>query len=410
MESRRDRAAVTTEPCNTAATTLPGKGRCVMAVTNDMLTDQRVRRAATTLVEAGWTVTVVGRSLQPAGSPQYRRADACEPFAVSRMRLLFRRKAFFYAEYNLRLLLRLLRMPVDLIYSNDTDTLPACYLAARLRRKRLFFDAHEMFPEVPELVGRKAVKRVWEAIEARLFPRLTACCTVSQSIADAYAERYGVKMSVVRNLPPRRHDAADAGPEGGSERRERVLLYQGAVNVGRGVDWLIDALEWLPQCRLVVAGDGDELQLMIAKAALKPYKDRIEFLGRMLPGDLAAVTRRADLGVCLLKRRGLSYYYALPNRVGDFVQARVPLLMTDFPELRRVAERYGIGTLVPEDCTEPRRLAQAVADALRHWDAMPADERRQLFDRAGEELCWESERPRLLTAVDSATTPIVRQS
>ena len=56
-------------------------------------------------------------------------------------------------------------MPCDIVWANDTDTLPASWLAARLRRKALVMDSHEIFPEVPELVGRNRVKRVWERIE-----------------------------------------------------------------------------------------------------------------------------------------------------------------------------------------------------------------------------------------------------
>ena len=62
-----------------------------------------------------------------------------------------------------------------------------------------------------------------------------------------------------------------------------TLLYQGAVNLGRGVDWAIDALEYLPQCRLVVAGRGDLLQAMQTYAAAKPWADRVLFLGHVPP-------------------------------------------------------------------------------------------------------------------------------
>ena len=216
--------------------------RVILSVTNDLVTDQRVHRSCSALSEAGFRVTLVGRRL-PGSAPLQR------PYHTRRLSLLFRKKALFYAEYNLRLFLHLLFAPADLFYANDTDTLLANYLAARLRRKPLFFDAHEMFPEVPELVGRDRVRRVWTKIEDLIFPRLArrpdmAAVTVCQSIADIYRQRYGLSMAVVRNVPlpsPSTSAPVDdllaAVPAG-----KRILLYQGAINIGRGIEWMMAAM------------------------------------------------------------------------------------------------------------------------------------------------------------------------
>ena len=67
--------------------------RIIIAVTNDLATDQRVDRTCRALAEEGWRVTLVGRRLH--GSP----ALAPRPYGTRRMRLLFRRSALFYAEY-----------------------------------------------------------------------------------------------------------------------------------------------------------------------------------------------------------------------------------------------------------------------------------------------------------------------
>ena len=125
------------------------------------------------------------------------KALDARPYRCVRMRLLFRRSALFYAEYNMRLLLKLLLMRADAFYANDSDTLPACCWAARLRGKKLLFDAHELFPDVPELVGKPRVQRVWKWVERTCLPRVDAAFTVSQSVAEEYRRRYGVAMTVV---------------------------------------------------------------------------------------------------------------------------------------------------------------------------------------------------------------------
>lgn len=385
--------------------------RVIVSVTNDLVTDQRVHRSCMAMHQAGYEVLLVGRRL-PTSAPVKR------PYATARMRLLFRRKAFFYADYNFRLFWRLLFTRADLFYANDTDALPANYLAAWLRRKPLFFDAHEMFPEVPELVGRPRVKAVWQRIEDCLFPRMarrphTAAVTVCRSIADRYAERYGLTMGVVRNVPMRQpsEPAADARRRADAllaslPADRQLLLYQGAVNVGRGVDWVMAAMPHLDGCHLVVAGVGDEYERLHQQALQEPYCHCVTFLGRVEPAVLRLITPHAALGLSLLENRGLNYYYSLPNRLADFVQASVPVLATDFPEIHRLVATYEIGTLVPPEPFDPvsrrtpppdaRKLADTIRQSLHFWQSLPADERRRRFDRAAADLSWENDKNILL--------------
>lgn len=389
---------------------LPPSLRIIMAVTNDLVTDQRVDRSCMALTEAGCEVTLVGRNL-PSSQPVTR------PYRTERMNLVFRKKAFFYAEYNLRLFLRLLFARTDVVYANDTDTLLACFFAARLRGKPLFFDAHEMFPEVPELVGRQRVKRFWERIEQYVLPKIArrdsmAASTVCQSIADIYRERYGISMAVVRNVPMKHRVAA--GTQGSDTinkalkavRKERkILLYQGAVNVGRGIEAIMEAMPYLDECHLIVAGVGDKYDELRARAE-KLDCDNITFLGRLEPTVLRELTLHADLGLSLLENRGLNYFYSFPNRIADFVQASVPVLATDFPEIRRIVDGYHIGTLVepapfdPQTCRsqwpEPVIMASIVRNALGYWSTISDEEKERRFSAAAADLTWDNDKKILL--------------
>ena len=381
------------------------KGRIIVSVTNDLLTDQRVHRSCLAMTEEGYDVTLIGRMLKDSKPLQ-------RPYHVIRMRLLFNRKALFYAEYNIRLFLKLLFSKADCFYANDTDTLPANYFAARLRAKKLVFDAHELFPEVPELTSRPAVKKVWTWIEDTLFPRLarhsnpnipatTAAFTVCKSIADIYKQRYGLQMTVVRNVPLRRPAVvhADSNPH-------KILLYQGAVNVGRGIEWMMQAMKYLPDCLFVVAGTGD-LFYELKQNTL----DNVLFVGRLQPDELYKLTAKASLGISLLENRGLNYYYSLPNRLADFVQAGVPVLATDFPEIRAVVERYGVGTLLPpqpffrdkgvSQPPDPMLLAQKVRETLAFWEKMSPDEKQRRFNLAASDLSWDNDKKVLINSINT---------
>ncbi len=338
--------------------------KVVMAVTNDLLTDRRVLRHAEALREGGCEVECIGRK---------------------ELGVKARRGWRFYAEYNIRLLWRLLRSRADVVWANDTDTLAACWTAAKLKGKRLVMDAHELFPEVPELIGRERVKRVWEWIERRMMPGCDGMLTVCQSIADYYKERYGVEMVVVRNL--------SGGAPRFEDKEKGMMLYQGAVNKGRGVDWAIDALEWLEDCRLVVAGEGDLLEEMKEYAKAKPWAKRVEFLGRVMPEELERLTPKAEVGLVMLEDMGMSYHFALPNRIGDFVAAGVPMVVSDLPEMVAVVRKYGVGEVIEE--TGGKKLAEAVRRVMaREW-------REEDFDEARKDMDWNKEKKKLMGIVKS---------
>lgn len=358
------------------------KKRIVISVTNDLVTDQRVNRIATTLHRNGYEVLLVGRKLR-------KSYDIDRLYKTKRFKLLFRKKAFFYAEYNLRLFFFLLFVKADIFLSNDTDTLPANYLAAKLRGKELVFDAHEMFPEVPEVVGRPHVKKIWTKIEDIFFPKLKACYTVCQSIADMYNRKYGINMQVIRNISAYK-------PIDGIQKKihatGRVLLYQGAVNVGRGIEWMIDAMPYLDNAIFYVAGDGDILESLLTYVSKRELNDRVVFLGRIPFEELNAYTISADLGVSLLENKGLNYYYSLPNRIFDFMHAKVPVIATDFPEIRNVLTEAGTGILI--DNYDPQYLAQRVEEALQEWSRKP--NREDIFNKACKTFNWEQEEKKLL--------------
>ena len=362
-----------------------------MSVTNDVVTDRRVQRHATTLREAGYDVVILGRRELPTRHGRGWR---------------------FYLEFNIALRRKLQEQKPDIVWANDTDTLLGSWWAAHKMRCKLVLDCHELFPEVPEIQHKPFVKWVWRTLERRLMPKCDALLTVCNSIADYYKEKYGVRMAVVRNISDCLNvsmpECLSADTEAtqtvnqSSNQALHVLLYQGKVNLGRGVDWAIDALEWLPQCRLVVAGDGDLLEQMRAYAQSKPWHDRVEFLGRMMPDALQALTTSFGahsscsrspqaVGLVMLEDMGLNYHYALPNRIGDFVAAGVPMVVSDLPEMSTVVKRFRIGEVMREPGA--RALAEAVrkvlANGIEHYD----------FTLARRDMDWDNEKKRLLEII-----------
>jgi glycosyltransferase involved in cell wall biosynthesis len=197
-------------------------------------------------------------------------------------------------------------------------------------------------------------------------------------------------MHVIRNLPVKLKDLT----EGPALRRngERLIIYQGALNMGRGLELAIRAMQYIENCRLLIAGSGyyeKELRELVLSLNVG---ERIRFLGRLRPEELLNYTVQADLGISLEENKGLNYYYALPNKLFDYIQAQIPVLVSDLPEMSAVINAFEVGKTTNTD--DPHELASVInqmmtdEDLRNHW--------KQGLKKASAELCWENEEKKLL--------------
>ncbi len=356
--------------------------RIVLTVTNDLTYDQRMQRIAGALAKAGHSVVLVGRQL-PESAPLQER-----PFEQRRLRCWFRRGPLFYLEYNVRLLGLLWRLPADAVGAVDLDTLLAACIAARLRRKPLVFDAHEYFTETPEVTDRLCVKWVWETVARWCLPFCRKAYTVGPALASVLSQKYGLAFGVVRNVP----EATPTLPEHLPSVPPYVLLYQGALNEGRGIEHLLQAMQRLDHCELWLAGEGDRSRPLRQMAQRLNLGQRVRFLGRLKPEELRTLTPRAWIGINVLERKGLSYYYSLANKFFDYVQAGVPVLTMDFPEYRALNAQHPVAYLLSQ--LSPDALVAAIRDLQQHPNRY--ETMRQAALRARQEWTWQREEPTLL--------------
>lgn len=356
------------------------KKRIIVSVTSDLVSDNRVHKTCTTLAEMGFDVLLVGRKLpeSPSLSPR--------SYPAKRLKLLFRKGPLFYACFNFRLFCLLLFSKFDVLLANDLDTLPANFLVSKLKNKPLVYDSHEFFTEVPELVHRPRVKKIWEALERIMVPGLKYAYTVCRSIAEIYTQKYKVPFRVVRNVPMAINSIGKTDTVSGNA--EKIILYQGAVNVGRGLEQAIRAMKNVDGARLVIAGDGDIKQNLEQLAESEGLADKVQFLGRLSIEDLTKLTPQAVVGLSVEEDMGLNYRYALPNKLFDYIQAHVPVLVSNLPEMAAVVKKYGIGVIT--DSLEPEVLAEIFSEMLT--DAARRKIWKQNLEKAAGQLTWENEK------------------
>jgi len=251
----------------------------------------------------------------------------------------------------------------------------------------LVYDSHEYFTEVPELIGRPVVKAIWTWLEKLLVPRVDAAYTVCDSIAEAYRDMYKVDFKVVRNLPVCRQTEHIQKKLKEEMQLPKIILYQGSLNMGRGLEAAIRSMPYIDDAVLWIAGEGDITDQLKQQVADLKLEAKVQFLGRLPLKELSLMTQKADLGISLEEDLGLNYRFALPNKLFDYIQAGIPVLVSNLPEMRKIVEQYQVGAIA--ETHQRKELALAIKSAL--FDEGKRSEWFKNLPKAAAELCWENE-------------------
>ena len=316
--------------------------KAIVSVTNDLYTDQRVNKVCVFLMDQGYDVLLVGR-IRKSSVPLLERS-----YQTKRMRLLFETGPLFYASFSIRLFLFLLFRKVDVLVSNDLDTLLPNYLAQKFKRKaRLVYDSHEYFTEVPELINRPKVQKFWLKIERKIFPRLKSVYTVNESIAAIYSNLYSKEIKVVRNISPLWSAInLQTKQELGIPENSHLIILQGAgINIDRGAEEAVEAMCQIDAVLLIV-GDGDVVEILKRKVKKLELTKKVLFFGKKPYHVMMNFTHFADIGLTLDKPSNLNYKLSLPNKVFDYMHTYTAVVATNIKEVAQVVTKNEIGTIV----------------------------------------------------------------
>lgn len=358
--------------------------RIIVSVTNDLYTDQRVHKVCSFLHENDYDVVLVGRKLKDSKEITDRT------YSIRRFRLFFTKGPLFYANYNLRLFFFLLFSRFDVLLSNDLDTLLANYCVHRLKRKsRLVYDTHELYTEVPELVSRPKVRRIWLKIEEYIFPKLETVITVNQSIADIYSKKYNKEVHIVRNVSMlwnpkdiKSKKALDL-PED-----KHIIILQGAgINIDRGAEEAVEAMKYIDNALFLIVGSGDIIPELKESVKTQNLGDKIRFTGRVPYKEMMNYTFHADLGLSLDKDTNPNYRYSLPNKIFDYIHTSTPVISSNLVELRRIIEKYDVGRIIPSH--DPKEIAEVINGLLNNPELLK--ELKENCRVAAEVENWEKE-------------------
>lgn len=308
----------------------------VFTVTNDLSYDQRMERTCSALADHGYRVILVGRKHSKSKDLDKRN------FQQHRIPCIFTKGKLFYLEYNFKLLWYLLFAKVDIVCSIDLDTILPGYMASTLRSKKLVYDAHEYFTEMEEIVRRPIIKLAWLQLEKFMLKRIKHAYTISNGYATLFKEKYNRDFTVIRNVPRLKSDTA------ATHTPNKIIQYQGILNIGRGIEEAIKAVCSLDEYTLRIYGDGPHAEHLKSLAAEYNAGEKVQFMGFVSPQVLREKTMEASIGLTLFSKTGLHHQHSLANRFFDYIHAGIPQIAVGYSEYEAFNKDFEVALLVPE--------------------------------------------------------------
>ena len=292
----------------------------------------------------------------------------------------------------------------DILQVHDLPALQAGVELAKNWRVPLVYDAHELYPEQRSF--SKAQRNICARSENEHIKHANLVFAVNESIAQEMAKRYQIDQPIVLT------NAIDPPPDFEPEARydllreklqlpasRRILLLQGGFAPNRNLSELVEAMAHVqtPDVDLVMMGFGDYGQKLQSTARRLGLIDkRVYFLPAVPQSELLQHSASADMGIIPYPHVDLNSYYCTPNKLFEFIQAGLPMIANDSPEMRRFVDNEGFGLIHP--MKSPHQIAQSIDKAFQQ---LPHADWRQQLVRKRHSFSWEVQAHNYLAAMQS---------
>lgn len=281
----------------------------------------------------------------------------------------------------------------DVYHSNDLNTLPQGIVCAklRLRPKPLVYDSHEV---QTDRTGYNPKKIKW--IEKFLLHFVDEMMVENHTRAKHNESLYGFYPKTLYNYSElydiNQRQKVNLHRKLGLSPNEKILLYQGGLQQGRGLEKLIEAMPKIKEGVLVFIGAGKLTETLKKQASQSSARDRIYFLDKVPFQELPSITREAYLGFQVLQNICFNHYSASSNKLFEYIMAHVPVVASEFPEIKQVVQENQIGVTI--DSHDSQNIANAVNTLLLDKELYRKYKNNTL--EAKKIYNWQNEKVKLL--------------
>ena len=318
----------------------------------DINKDPRIIKSIKAIDKLSW-IEVYGIGIQDS-SHYSRRFETKDSIDINTITLkLFSKKLTFLPnilrhlftllEFLLRSFFIINKFKPSVIHCHDTLALPIAILFKVFHSKlKVIYDAHELGS------NRNGIDNFFSKI-VYFFEKITwrfidHFISVSPSIIKWYEEEYGRKKNTLILNSPEIETKKTKNSNGFRKKflindDEKLFIYVGEINKGRGITNLLEIFKDL-KSRILFLGYGPLVNKV--KDFEKNYSN-IHYHEAVEPDSLISLIQEADVGLCLVERVSLSDYFCLPNKLFEYAFAGLPVIASDFPDIKFLVEKYDLG-------------------------------------------------------------------
>ncbi len=355
-------------------------------------TDSRSFKIYMSLKEAGYNVEVIC-----ASEPEEPILESKEIICVKLKK--FRKAIFKILAFYFKSLPLIIKIKTDIVISSDLFSLPIAWLISAKCHAKMIYDSRELYSSLASTKNRQIIQSLITYFEKFFALKCSVILTVNQSIAQLISSKFKKQIYVIKNFPSVKWKSKKVVKY---ERQvNNALLYLGLFHPERGFDVYFELIKRLSpefsDIRLFLVGKGELKSLLLEEIRRQNLESKVEILGPYSSDEVIIFPNIKNIvGLCILKPISLSYFYSLPNKIFEYIQAKIPFIASDFPEIRSIVETYRVGILVnPSNLTE---IVEATKKLLS--DQNLYQEMRSNCERATRELIWENEVKSLYKILD----------
>jgi glycosyltransferase involved in cell wall biosynthesis len=296
----------------------------------------------------------------------------------------------YYFNFIYKLKWNLFRSKASLFFAEDIYTLPFVVIFAKMKKAKVIYDSRELFGHLAGLKNRKIIQRILKWIEIKFITRVDHIIVTGTMDEEYIYDEYGLDNTIVlRNLP------VYSKPEKKINLKDKlyiradkkILIYQGMIHQGRGLHPIFNVLKNLPNCVLVILGSGEYEEYYKDLADEMNLHSQVFFLGKVPQNELLNYTAAADVGLSIIENISLSYHYALPNKLFEYIMAEVPVIVSKLPQMMEIVIEFSVGEVV--DLDNEDELINKINILIEDEELYSTYKTNCMS--ASEELNWENE-------------------
>ncbi len=375
--------------------------------------DRRMWQEATTLLEAGYKVTVIC----PIGKGYTSLDETIDGVRVlrhwlpdeGRGALGFVREYATALFHEFRLALKVWRSDrFDVVHvANPPDVLFLVALPFKLAKVRLVFDHHDLTPELyKEKFGKTGFGHfLMRVTEWLTFKAADVVISTNQSYRQIAFDRGGkapADVFVVRSSPKADQMRTGVVDPAIRARASVILGYVGIMGSQDGIDVLLDILARLisvhqvTDFHAVLIGDGPELEASKQRAVELGLSGHVTFTGYLSGKDLHNALCSIDIGLCPDPYNDYTRRCTM-NKIMEYMAFSKPLVQFDLDEGRESAKDASLYARIHDPDDFARQIMVLINDP-----AMRERMGRIGRERVEKHLNWSVEVPHLLAAYERA--------